>query len=236
MFPIYSLFSTHKSCRNVFIHILCEGPQLDQFRLHWSAYHSFTLNRLNLFRVSFSREKLTIFFFFFKIKIPQEQYIERLKSIRATLQRSEFFRTHEVIGSSLLFVHDRNKASIWLIDFAKTISLPANTEISHKSEWRVGNHEDGYLIGINNLITIFDELRNDSSKSTFQMCDYISDSDAANQPFSTDDETKCIKCTKYMKSESTASTPEDESAVDIPSPEIKKLTINQSTENDCDSQ
>ncbi|XP_059621822.1 inositol-trisphosphate 3-kinase B isoform X1 [Phlebotomus argentipes] len=87
------------------------------------------------------------------------KYIQRLKAIRATLECSEFFKTHEVIGSSLLFVHDRTQASIWLIDFAKTIALPPNVTIDHNSKWKVGNHEDGYLIGINNLIDIFTELQ-----------------------------------------------------------------------------
>lgn len=88
----------------------------------------------------------------------QPKYIQRLKAIRATLECSEFFRTHEVIGSSLLFVHDRHLASVWLIDFAKTITLPEHVHIDHNSQWKVGNHEDGYLIGINNLIEIFNEL------------------------------------------------------------------------------
>lgn len=87
--------------------------------------------------------------------------MQRLRAIRATLHRSDFFQTHEVIGSSLLFVHDRAQASIWLIDFAKTIQLPANTEITHSNKWSVGNHEDGYLIGINNLIGIFEEILNE---------------------------------------------------------------------------
>lgn len=68
---------------------------------------------------------------------------------------SEFFKTHEIIGSSLLFVHDRNNASCWLIDFAKTGTLPDNIAITHKNAWEVGNHEDGYLIGLNNIIDIF---------------------------------------------------------------------------------
>lgn len=98
---------------------------------------------------------LCVFIPFF---FAQPKYIQRLKAIRATLLRSEFFQTHEVIGSSLLFVHDRTQASIWLIDFAKTVSLPAGSSITHINEWIVGNHEDGYLIGINNLIQIFEEL------------------------------------------------------------------------------
>ncbi|XP_067635512.1 inositol-trisphosphate 3-kinase A-like isoform X2 [Eurosta solidaginis] len=85
-------------------------------------------------------------------------YIQRLQSIRATLECSDFFRTHEVIGSSLLFVHDRHQASVWLIDFAKTVGLPDDHQIDHNSTWTVGNHEDGYLIGINNLLDLFCEL------------------------------------------------------------------------------
>lgn len=157
-----------------------------------------------------------------KKKIPQERYIDRLKSIRSTLHRSEFFRTHEVIGSSLLFVHDRNMASIWLIDFAKTISLPTNTEISHKNEWRVGNHEDGYLIGINNLIAIFEELVNESSNAFTQACDTSPD----------DDEPSSIKCTKQTARELPAHA--DGSTIEAPSPEINKLSITQSSKIDRD--
>jgi Inositol polyphosphate kinase len=94
-----------------------------------------------------------ISFYFF-----QPKYIQRLKAIRATLECSDFFKTHEIIGSSLLFVHDKQKAGVWLIDFAKTILLPDNVNITHNNKWKVGNHEDGYLIGINNLIDIFAEV------------------------------------------------------------------------------
>ncbi|XP_050299170.1 inositol-trisphosphate 3-kinase A-like [Anthonomus grandis grandis] len=83
------------------------------------------------------------------------KYIQRLKAIKATLAESRFFETHEVIGSSLLFVHDSYNANVWLIDFAKTIRLPEDLTISHSTKWKVGNHEDGYLIGIDNLIKIF---------------------------------------------------------------------------------
>lgn len=86
------------------------------------------------------------------------KYIQRLKAIKATLEVSHFFHTHEMIGSSLLFVHDEKAASVWLIDFAKTLVLPPKVTIDHASTWVVGNHEDGYLIGINNLINIFSEM------------------------------------------------------------------------------
>lgn len=63
-----------------------------------------------------------------------------------------------MIGSSLLFVHDSKKATIGIIDFGKTRTLPNHIQINHKSEWIDGNHEDGYLIGIDNLIEIFEEI------------------------------------------------------------------------------
>ncbi|KAG8297428.1 hypothetical protein J6590_036217 [Homalodisca vitripennis] len=69
-------------------------------------------------------------------------------------------------GSSLLFVHDQNNANVWLIDFAKTLILPSEMQIDHASEWIVGNHEDGYMIGVNNLIDIFGEILEKSKSST----------------------------------------------------------------------
>merc|ERR1711962_964088 len=87
-----------------------------------------------------------------------KQYLERLKAIKNALEQSEFFRTHELIGSSLLFVHDATKANVWLIDFGKTVPAPNGITIDHKSPWEVGNHEDGYLIGVQNLINIFSDL------------------------------------------------------------------------------
>ncbi|XP_016993326.2 inositol-trisphosphate 3-kinase B isoform X4 [Drosophila takahashii] len=113
------------------------------------------------FKTTKSREQIKLAFVEFLSGHPHilPRYIQRLRAIRATLAVSEFFQTHEVIGSSLLFVHDQTHASIWLIDFAKTVELPPQLRIDHYSAWKVGNHEDGYLIGINNLIDIFVEMQ-----------------------------------------------------------------------------
>lgn len=78
-------------------------------------------------------------------------YLNRLYDLKRALMRSNFFRTHELIGSSLLFVHDDDNANVWLIDFAKTHKLPENLRVTHKEKWELGNHEDGYLFGFDNL-------------------------------------------------------------------------------------
>jgi len=91
-------------------------------------------------------------------KTVQEMYLRRLIDLRNKLYKSEFFYSHEMIGSSLLFVHDNNFACIWIIDFGKTRLLPSGIQINHLSKWYEGNHEDGFLFGINNLIELFKEL------------------------------------------------------------------------------
>merc|ERR1712071_359091 len=86
------------------------------------------------------------------------KYVERLEQLETTLASSEFFANHELIGSSLLFIHDETKAGIWMIDFAKTHLLPTGIEIDHQSPWRVGNHEDGYLTGLLNMRQLLNKL------------------------------------------------------------------------------
>lgn len=86
-------------------------------------------------------------------------YLNRLKGIHDTLQMSPFFKTHEVIGSSLLFIHDKKEqAKVWMIDFGKTIPLPEGEVLQHNVPWVEGNREDGYLWGLNNLIEILKNL------------------------------------------------------------------------------
>ncbi|XP_069464782.1 inositol-trisphosphate 3-kinase A-like [Ambystoma mexicanum] len=88
-----------------------------------------------------------------------ESYLDRLKAIRSTLEISPFFKSHEVIGSSLLFIHDRNeKAKVWMIDFGKTTALPEGNVLDHRVPWEEGNREDGYLFGLDNLIDILTEM------------------------------------------------------------------------------
>ncbi|XP_067275177.1 inositol-trisphosphate 3-kinase Cb [Pseudorasbora parva] len=91
-------------------------------------------------------------------------YLLRLEELRSALETSEFFKTHEVVGSSLLFVHDASGlARVWMIDFGKTIPLPPPQTLDHRTPWAEGNREDGYLWGLDNLIQIFSEMLQDST-------------------------------------------------------------------------
>ncbi|MBN3298800.1 IP3KA kinase, partial [Amia calva] len=84
-----------------------------------------------------------------------KSYLSKLEEIKGVLESSEFFKRHEVIGSSLLFVHDRNeKANVWLIDFGKTTALPEGQTLDHRMPWQEGNREDGYLWGLDNVLQL----------------------------------------------------------------------------------
>ncbi|XP_020036990.2 inositol-trisphosphate 3-kinase C [Castor canadensis] len=87
------------------------------------------------------------------------KYVARLEELREALESSPFFKTHEVVGSSLLFVHDHTGlAKVWMIDFGKTVALPDHQMLSHRLPWTEGNREDGYLWGLDNLIQLLQGL------------------------------------------------------------------------------
>ena len=66
--------------------------------------------------------------------------------------------TLQVVGSSLLFVHDADgQASVWMIDFGKTTPLQDGMWLNHRTPWEEGNHEDGYLWGLDNMVDIWSQ-------------------------------------------------------------------------------
>lgn len=72
----------------------------------------------------------------------------------------------QVIGSSLLFVHDSTgRAKVWMIDFGKTTPLPDGEELTHRASWEEGNREDGYLFGLDSLVDIISSMVNSESWS-----------------------------------------------------------------------
>ncbi|KAL2763197.1 inositol-trisphosphate 3-kinase C [Daubentonia madagascariensis] len=91
--------------------------------------------------------------------ILQRKYVARLEELHEALENSPFFKTHEVVGSSLLFVHDHTGlAKVWMIDFGKTVALADHQTLTHRLPWVEGNHEDGYLWGLDNMIRLLQGL------------------------------------------------------------------------------
>lgn len=84
----------------------------------------------------------------------RQRLLKRLCEIRARIERSEYFRTHEVVGSSVFMIYDDNKVGVWLIDFAKTNKLPDGITVNHRRRWVQGNYEEGLLFGLDQLVSV----------------------------------------------------------------------------------
>ncbi|KAI6182437.1 Inositol 1,4,5-triphosphate kinase 1 [Aphelenchoides bicaudatus] len=95
---------------------------------------------------------------FFGPRAPQikKQLAARLYEMRLGVERSEFFNTHEVVGSSIFIVFDDVRTNAWIIDFAKSVRVPEDVTLTHRKPWELGNHEDGFLFGLDNLIEILE--------------------------------------------------------------------------------
>lgn len=131
------------------------------FRIEGVKKEDGTVNRD--FKKTKTREQVTTAFHDFAKgnKDILRSYLTRLKEIKDTLEISPFFKTHEVIGSSLLFVHDsKGRAKVWMIDFGKTTPLPEGQELTHRATWVEGNREDGYLIGLDSMLDIIHSMVN----------------------------------------------------------------------------
>ncbi|CAG9760595.1 unnamed protein product [Ceutorhynchus assimilis] len=89
----------------------------------------------------------------------RQRLLARLCDIRSRIEQSEYFKTHEVIGSSLFIIYDDTKVGVWLIDFAKTNKLPDGKTVNHRTPWVQGNYEEGLLYGFDRLITIIDSFK-----------------------------------------------------------------------------
>lgn len=61
----------------------------------------------------------------------------------------------QLIGCSILVMHDKlDKCGAWIIDYSKTNLIEDGCEITHRLPWELGNHEDGFLFGLDNLIQV----------------------------------------------------------------------------------
>lgn len=60
----------------------------------------------------------------------------------------------QIVGSSILIIYDDTKIGAWLIDFAKTRKVPDTMALTHRQPWVPGNHEEGFLFGLDRLIEV----------------------------------------------------------------------------------
>lgn len=87
----------------------------------------------------------------------------------------------QVIGSSLLFVHDYSlKASVWMIDFGKTTPVHDTIQLQHNTPWLEGNREDGYLIGLTSLISSLSQAISAVSRQQQEESDHMNDTEGCN--------------------------------------------------------
>ena len=94
-------------------------------------------------------------------KTVATSFAASLRELRTTLAASDVFASHCFLRSSLLFVYDgaSDQARVCMIDLPRTKEAP--TKLKHDVPWVDGNNEDGYLTGVDNLIEIFEALRDE---------------------------------------------------------------------------
>ncbi|XP_061163761.1 inositol-trisphosphate 3-kinase homolog [Saccostrea echinata] len=89
----------------------------------------------------------------------RSKFHSRLKYIKEKFESSTFLMSHQIIGSSILFMFDEyGNTGAWMIDFTKTVPIPQGKTLTHREDWVLGNCEDGYLFGVDSLIKIFENL------------------------------------------------------------------------------
>ena len=84
----------------------------------------------------------------------RKRLLERLRVIREKFEACSYFRQHEVVGSSIFIIYDDHHVGAWIIDFAKTHPVPEGISLNHRSPWSQGNHEEGFLYGLDSLISV----------------------------------------------------------------------------------
>ncbi|XP_014255325.1 inositol-trisphosphate 3-kinase homolog isoform X1 [Cimex lectularius] len=96
----------------------------------------------------------------------KQRVVARLNEIRSKLDQSHYFSKHEVVGSSILILYDDTKVGAWLIDFAKTRPVPDGIRLNHRTPWTPGNHEEGFLYGLDNLIRVLEDVKTSTPENT----------------------------------------------------------------------
>jgi 1D-myo-inositol-triphosphate 3-kinase len=85
-------------------------------------------------------------------------FAQELRKLRSRFEEDPIARRHAFVRSSLFLIYSdlTNDASVHMIDFARCYD--SGIELTHRGAWAQGNHEDGFLTGLDNLVRIFEEL------------------------------------------------------------------------------
>jgi hypothetical protein len=76
----------------------------------------------------------------------------------SALSTCDAFMRHAFIRTSILLIYsdETNEATVNMIDLSRAYA--AGRRLTHTQAWAPGNHEDGYLTGLDNLIRVFEDL------------------------------------------------------------------------------
>ena len=73
-----------------------------------------------------------------------------------------------LLGRSILLVYSNatNTTTCHVIDLTRVSELLGGQTVNHRDEWAPGNHEDGYLVGLDNLIATFEDVHAQLERAT----------------------------------------------------------------------
>ena len=80
--------------------------------------------------------------------------VPQLREMRGEMEKCAVFMSHSFIRTSLLFKYSNgtNETSVHMIDLKG--AAPAPGTLTHRAAYETGNGEDGYLTGVDNLISL----------------------------------------------------------------------------------
>jgi len=86
-------------------------------------------------------------------------FLEQMREMRGVLEGCKVFAAHEFVRTSILLVYSNatNSTTCHIIDLTRVSEIMGGALIDHRAKWQPGNHEDGYLFGLDNLIKTFEE-------------------------------------------------------------------------------
>eukprot|EP00746_Dinoflagellata_sp_MGD_P090672 gnl/MRDRNA2_/MRDRNA2_35828_c0_seq1.p1 gnl/MRDRNA2_/MRDRNA2_35828_c0~~gnl/MRDRNA2_/MRDRNA2_35828_c0_seq1.p1 ORF type:complete len:453 (+),score=69.84 gnl/MRDRNA2_/MRDRNA2_35828_c0_seq1:164-1522(+) len=98
------------------------------------------------------------------------EVVAQVSQHKTNCMTSNFFSFHSFVGCSLLIVVEScigkapPKACVRIIDLAKTSKVPDEVKIDHMRDWAPGNHEDGLLKGLENVVDCWTEVESSIRK------------------------------------------------------------------------